>query len=681
MVAAKVCSSLIIKPGIGVILLEPDEFNKVLILCRVEARLPFEYKIRIERILLAVIRNGLRIRRQCAHIIINGIGGIAGQSRCMEYRILCRHDINHCDTAGCEYCAVLRIPCVIVRCPVIGLDRELIHNALLVFGLDLFDRGPAVSAPHLERQGVLRAVIVDVDNGVALRADRDVLIEFLEVEAGQPLVRAVDPCIGVIACANLHNGVDLIADCSIVNTNRLHKVIAVFRQILLPDDDRVAGSRILRPLGINNGALVDFFTKSKLVTVGAGRIRIPAAKGIAVAHHLGVRPRALRDIAGLDELRSVIGRAPAVFVKHKPVAGRRIDGEGHVASDGNLRTILVRLAGKVLDMTAACLVGSIPALKVVVCIAGRIGLVDRISLFRLGVVRTEGDLLAAERNPVLIQIVNLIGLDEDGVVIDFIAILELAVELGGNIRADAVDGHRLRAGCVAVVSRPALEGHALFDRQLTARIVEHGVRNRSVLDVGLLYVHRGNDALVSLSGSEVDLQSRGRVGRIADDVDREVPGADGNRLALARGLQAFKCQLGRSLGGVCLGRLADAGFHLRQILEVPDSGVRAESLIAKGERNLLSACRLAFLTILQDGDIQRNGIGQLRAQLLLDGSNVLCRLAAAQLSDVERCSLGESPGRRGNLDGRPVRRSGPKSPVCVAHGEHIGGKQTQQHDK
>ena len=133
------------------------------------------------------------------------------------------------------------------------------------------------------------------------------------METGILLIAAVDSGIGVVAGPLLRNGIDGRIHIS-GQRNRLFKVIAVAGQILLPDQDRVIGCCIGRPLGIDRRSIVDRTAERKLVAVGAVLVSVPSAEGIAVADH--VKQTFVACILTLlDETWGVIGRALAVFIK------------------------------------------------------------------------------------------------------------------------------------------------------------------------------------------------------------------------------------------------------------------------------------------------------------------------------------------------------------------------------
>ena len=100
--------------------------------------------------------------------------------------------------------------------------------------------------------------------------------------------------------------------------NGFDEIIAVARKILFPDNNGILSGSGSGPFCVNSSGVRNLTAKSKFVSVRAGSVGIPSAEGIAVSDHFK-KVCVACYLAGLDETRSVVGSALAVFIKYEPV--------------------------------------------------------------------------------------------------------------------------------------------------------------------------------------------------------------------------------------------------------------------------------------------------------------------------------------------------------------------------
>ena len=235
------------------------------------------------------------------------------------------------------------------------------------------------------------------------------------------LVRSVYSGISVVARALLNYRVYGCVDVA-GKRNSLLKIPTIASKVLLPDNHDVVCRGVRFPHSINGCRLVELTTKHELFTSwispfrtgGAGK---PTLEGVAVTDHRE-EIRVTSGIAGLDELRSVIGSALAVLVEDEPVALGSTDRELHIAGDGNLSPVgekrLGSSASRVNNVAKA--IGSMPALEVVGVVSG-VALVDAIG--SVGLARRNLNDLGTNRDACTVDIRHGVLLEHGGVVDDF----------------------------------------------------------------------------------------------------------------------------------------------------------------------------------------------------------------------------------------------------------------------
>ena len=410
---------------------------------------------------------------------------------------------------GCPACA-LSIACAVVSLAVIPIVVISIACQLDILAVNQSILHAAATCSFsvrmiLEGQRILITIPIDVDDGVALRSNLLAgLVGLLEGEACLASVSCARYAAGIVS--GRRDGGRRRADSRVLDDDRFDKVIAVAGQILFPDQDGVVGRLRGSPLGIDRCSIGDRTAEAELFAVGAGRVGVPSAEGIAVADHLDQASIA-RHLAVLNETRGVIGRALAVFVKDKPVALRCDCGKGHVALDGHGSTIFKKGVGRRAgrDDVAESLY-DLPTFKVVRVVC-RKALVDGIG----GVRFPAGDLdrLRSDDNKLRSRIVkidrSLIGdliLLEHRSIIGNAAVSGQGCRLGHGVRTDVRDGHHRGVLGVILLRSPALEDLACGDGAGT-RIVD------DLLDLGrrvlCLYIHGGD---FGRAVHELDRQTR-----------------------------------------------------------------------------------------------------------------------------------------------------------------------------
>ena len=132
--------------------------------------------------------------------------------------------------------------------------------------------------------------------------------------------------------------------------NGFFKVVAIAIDILFPDNDSIGGIRNGDPAGIDSRSVVNGTAKFKL-TRRIRRIRrvgvrvllgvVPSAENIPLAKHGAVIAGLFCIIPALHELGRVVLAAFAVFIKHQPMAFRRVDGKEDIVFDGNTVAIYI----------------------------------------------------------------------------------------------------------------------------------------------------------------------------------------------------------------------------------------------------------------------------------------------------------------------------------------------------
>ena len=207
-----------------------------------------------------------------------------------------------------------------------------------------------VASRHLEGQCIRSAVVIDLDDAVALGVDGLAAVGdrlgLPEPEAGILHGIAIHRDIGAVGA--LDDLSESAVDGCVLDDRRFIQVVPGTGHILAVDDDRIGSGGFDRPLGIDNLVLGELFreiilfhARRYVLAVGVLRL-IPADEGIARAQHLFIGTRLTpRGIAGLDELRRAVGGALAVLIKNEPMAFGSADREDNVA--GNVKSRSVRI--------------------------------------------------------------------------------------------------------------------------------------------------------------------------------------------------------------------------------------------------------------------------------------------------------------------------------------------------
>ena len=126
--------------------------------------------------------------------------------------------------------------------------------------------------------------------------------------------------------------------------NSFDKIIAVARKILLPYNNGILRGCNSGPFCVNSSGFRNLTAKSKFVSVRAGSVGIPSAEGIAVSYHVKKTCGACY-LAGLDEARSVVSSALAVFIKYEPVTFGSADREYNIAGDVKSSSVRIIVYG------------------------------------------------------------------------------------------------------------------------------------------------------------------------------------------------------------------------------------------------------------------------------------------------------------------------------------------------
>ena len=332
---------------------------------------------------------------------------------------------------------------------------------------------------------MLVAVVVHVHDGVAFGRDGDTLVITgivgalcrAQMEAGILVVCAVNTGISAVALAVDANGIDRAVD-STGAGDRRSKVISVACNVLLPDQNGIAGSRVRRPLGIDGRVVGDRVAEYK--RGGARFVGIPTAEGIAVPYHRTVFAGLRGHLIGIDEIRRVVGGSLAVLVKHQPVAFRCVHAELDAAGDGDRSAVIVERSLAVvfaripsIDIAAARI--DFPAFEIVLVVLDGIGHINGVALRSLSGVGAERHLLLAKADPMLIIIRDGIALEEHGVIIDFIAVGNASIELCLNGLTHILNGEGRCFRGVILDGSPTAEVYAVRDRS-DAGIVQDEIK-------------------------------------------------------------------------------------------------------------------------------------------------------------------------------------------------------------
>ena len=626
----------------------------------------------MENEVLAVKRNGAGLARKRLEIVVDGLRGVRRGIQ-MERDAFRRHDVD-VDQNLFVSRAVLRLPAlaIVVRHAIGPHNGEVVADGLPIKGLDLLDGRPAgvvlitsagvrvricvsrikpalpfaVLVPHaivvvnlriavavwavlrpaivlgrgintlnLELQRVLVAIPINVDDRVALGSDRLArLIRLLEVEAGLTSIRRAGhpPVAG--------DDIRRRTDGGVPDDNRLDEVVAVARDVLLPNENRVIGFRLRRPMRVNSGGLGDSAAEGERLPV----LVIPAIERVAVPHHLE-QASVAGGLARLDEPRGIVGRALAVLVENKPMTLGGADGEFHVTADRDLGVVrkqrVRRDAGRAHDVAQA--VGDMPTLEVVGGVR-RITLVELVG--RLGVANRKLGRLGADDDAAAIDIGDGVMLEERRIIGDFL-VRGQGVGLFHGRSADVLNGIHRRSRRILAVRRPALE-HLAFGNGAHARIVDD--LGDLVFGVSGLDDHRRG-----LGGTVLELDGEPRDGAffgLDDDVDGERVGGEGGRAALQR-VEAH------GFGRTVVGDVDDADVLGLIGVGVGDhGGAQAHGDVARGLD--LDAVLVA------ERDVDGLGLRDLAVDRVLDRVH---DLRGGDGADVHRSALGE--GALGSLDG------------------------------
>ena len=237
----------------------------------------------------------------------------------------------------------------------------------------------------LECQGILVPVVVNIDHRIACGADGRTQsgIKMIEMETGILIVFVIDTRIGVIACsaaADLPRLGDRVSDGLVVKSERFFKIVAVACDVLLPQKNRIARFRMLRPLRVQRLGFGEPAAELECVS-GSFRILIPAREIVSVPGRGG---RFLRDVRSLQELGTRIGTARSVFLEDQPRSARREHRHRYASRQPDLGLVGICRIGVDGCLAAAadhfCVRGrrDIPALEILVRIFDRVILVDRI---------------------------------------------------------------------------------------------------------------------------------------------------------------------------------------------------------------------------------------------------------------------------------------------------------------
>ena len=435
---------------------------------------------------------------------------------------------------------------------------------------------------HLQR--ILYAVEVDVHDGATVHGDLgidDLLIA--QREAGERIrgrsvghgyhtavLGAAHGHIPQVACCAYRERVDnAVANGSCADIG-CREVVAAAVQILLPDQDGIAGGIVWNPLGVDGGEVIYRIPELEFIAICAFSVFVPAAEGIAEAGHFGVITRFLSHVFGLEEAGGVILGALAVFIEDQPVTFGSVDAELDVAGDTDVFVVLIGLSLYIVNDVGAAF-GDQPALEVELVALDVIGHIDGITVGGGIIVRAEDHALLAQRNIMLVVIGDLIGLEQHGVIGDGIVDwLHAAFPVQDfiNLDSDVRDCHgRGSPGGILRVGRPATEEHVVI-KIARARIVD------DLLHVVVFFDVHGSD--LAIQTDEFDRQ-----GIVDHSVDRESAGFEFGHVAI------------------------DLGFHLFDVAivaHVSDSSGLADSV--GGESHLDRSQRLDFLAVRVDkGDV------------------------------------------------------------------------------
>ena len=391
---------------------------------------------------------------------------------------------------------------------------------------------PAVVLAVQEGQRDEVAIVVHVGDRVALGGDRHIGVGTAKVEA---LVGAI----GIGAHINgLTDGAVLDRDglVEVVGLGAVGGVLGV-ADVLLPDEDGVAGRGGSRPLRVDMRGVAQRATERK--ALGKGRVSVPAVEGVAVALHLDRWHGSGRAV--LDELGRHIGAL--VLVEDEPVTLGSVHREDDAAVDLDARAVGVDLAGLVA-LDAAATKGHEPTLEVLLRV-GHVRLVDGVVERRVLGVGADLERHGAKGGAAGVKVGDVVLLHELGVVRDLCAIGEGVVQLGRNRVADVGDAHALGVGAVAVGGHPALEEDAI-GKLACAGVIEDLLQVVALLDVD------GGDG--GVTAHEVDLDAR-VVARLDDHVDGELVGVEGD----GAGGRDVHVGGGDGLDGAGVGDMEDVG--------------------------------------------------------------------------------------------------------------------------
>ena len=336
----------------------------------------------------------------------------------------------------------------------------------------------------LERKCVLVAVVIHVDDRVALRGNRlGSLVCALERESGLTCIRGSGnaPVAGV---DRRWRGTG-----STTRPHRLDIVVSVAVDVLLPNDDGVVGRRNRRPLCVERRGLRELVAERELAARACGVV-IPAAERITKTRGVS---RSSCNLTILKELRRSVGNVLAILLEDEPVAIGGLNEKRDAANELELGQVGIHRGcrhGVTVGKRGVLCGRDIPALELLIGGCGRVLHVD-------GVVGRSGrrhrvDGLGSKNDAVARLVGDIVHVVNQRVVSDLGAFLNASVKLSRYLRADVVDvdaGFHILNG-VILFGGPAAE-HLSGRNESRAGIVEDGVE-LAVINVSLLHLHGGN---------------------------------------------------------------------------------------------------------------------------------------------------------------------------------------------
>ena len=238
----------------------------------------------------------------------------------------------------------------------------------------------------------------------------------------------METCITIIGTINTNtitlrcNCVDVLSNCTTSCYRRLDKIISISGYILLPNNNRIIGSCLRNPACIDRDLITESLFEVILLFCGCEIIcdflgRIPPAKCVSVTNHIRI-VRPIWRFCRIDELRSVIGSAFAVFIKNEPVTFWCIYTEHNIS--GNRNDLIIRIFCTVCvsnDIAAAF--ADIPSFEVEGFVLNSISHIHFVALFSGRRISAESHLFLAERNIILVKISNAMILKEHCIISNY----------------------------------------------------------------------------------------------------------------------------------------------------------------------------------------------------------------------------------------------------------------------